>query len=493
MRRWPRAWGIDRVDGLLLGALLCSLVPVWAFRYFATQDGPSHVENAFIVKQLLLGGGAFSDLYALNSCLVPNWTSHVVLASLMTVLSPLTAEKVFISGYLALFVGAFRYLVVSVEPSAKLLTLLAIPFAHNLLLYAGFYNFCLGIPLLFGILAFSWAHLPSARPLRFALSLNVALVVLYYCHVVSHTLALVSLVFLAAVRTRCNLRKTGLIVLAILPSAAFTVRFLVGFGGGGEPVVRRGAGELIAWFVQLSSLSPYTFEDTFHVGKLVGALFLALAVHTLVVRARAAAREDRRWIWQPQDAFGVLCAGFAAAYFIAPDSVGSGSSISLRLALYPVLALIPWLSLPSDRRWRRGFALTASAVLVLHLALVFQHNRQTSAGLCEFTEGMEHVVPGETVLPIIADVMGGDSDAIAIYLHAVSYYALEGGALNLANYEAGTDYFPVRFRPGRDPYRLLGDGWTRARGEFDPDGYPEPIDILLVWGATKPFPGAERV
>ena len=493
VRRGPKAWGIDGGDGLLLGLLLGSLVPIWAFRYFPTQDGPSHLENALVVKHLLLGGGALSDLYALNSFVVPNWTSHLALASLMAVFPPLTAEKVFLTAYVVFFVGAFRYLVVSVDPSAKLLTLLALPFAHNLLLYAGFYNFCLGIPLSFVILAYTWTALPSPKPLRFALVLNLLLVVLYYCHVVSHTLALLSVVILALVRTRCDLRKTGLVVLALLPTAALTLRFLVGFGGGGEVVSRWGLGESIVWVAQLSSLTPYAPGDGCHIGKLVVALFVLLAILTVVARSRAAAGEGRRWIWRPEDAFLGLSAGLGAVYLLAPDSVGSGSSISFRLALFPPLALIPWLRLPSTDTGRRAFALAASLILVIHLGLVLQHSGRTSAGLREYTAGMDVVEPGETLLPITATVKGGDSDTIAIYLHAASYYALEAGAINLANYEAGTDYFPVLFRPGWDPYRELGDGWVRGTREFDPQRYPRPIDILLVWGATQPFAGAVDV
>jgi len=489
----PRPWRIDRIDALLLGLLGCSLVPVWAVRYFPTQDGPSHIENAWIIVQLVAGGAAYADVYTLNTWLVPNWTSHLVLAALLTVLPPLVAHKAFVTLHVIFFVGAFRFLTASVDRSSRLLTLLAIPFAHNLLLYAGFYNFCVGVSLLFVTLAVAWNALPRWRPWQHGLLLNLLLVALYYCHVVSHALALVSLAFLALVRTRADLRRTGPVVVALVPTALLTAWFLLGFGGGEGAVVRKEPGDLLAWFVQLSSLTPYTLRDDFHVGKLVALLFVALSAGTAIERSRAAAAEGRRWLWRPRDAFLGLSTGLGVAYLVAPDSVGSGSAISFRLALLPPLALIPWLQLPSSAMFRRVCVLTATALALIHLGLVLQHNRRASAGLCEYTAGLESVERGETLLPITANVKGGDSDAIAIYLHAASYYALQAGAINLANYEASTDYFPVRFRPGRDPYQVLGHGWERARAGFDLSQYPVPIDVLLVWGATRPFPGAETV
>ena len=73
------------------------------------------------------------------------------------------------------------------------------------------------------------------------------------------------------------------------------------------------------------------------------------------------------------------------------------------------------------------------------------------------------------------------------FLHAASWIAAERGVVDLLNYEADLGYFPVRFRPEANPYRILRTGLeTRppcvSLNRYDRLG-PRPLDYILVWGA----------
>src|SRR5437899_4195899 len=140
-----------RAELVLWAALFAvQLAPVWAFRYFPTQDGPSHLENANIL--LLLHRTdlpAFREYYAINPKPTPNWLGHLALAGLILMSSPLLAEKILLTGYILALPLAVRYAFRAMRPESAALAVLSFPFLYNCLLHYGFYNFCLSIALFF--------------------------------------------------------------------------------------------------------------------------------------------------------------------------------------------------------------------------------------------------------------------------------------------------------------------------------------------------------
>ena len=77
-----------------------SLVPVWLFDFFPTQDGPIHISIADELSRI--GQGSTIDDY-----FVTNWQFQtynfifVVLTGLLPYFSALTAEKILVSGYVS--------------------------------------------------------------------------------------------------------------------------------------------------------------------------------------------------------------------------------------------------------------------------------------------------------------------------------------------------------------------------------------------------------
>ena len=88
-------------EGALFWALaLLYLVPVWAYRYVPTNDGPSHVDNARILKGLLSSSKGYEAYFEIRAEPIPNWTSHLLLAGMLYVAPALIAEKLLVSLYI---------------------------------------------------------------------------------------------------------------------------------------------------------------------------------------------------------------------------------------------------------------------------------------------------------------------------------------------------------------------------------------------------------
>ena len=71
------------------------------------------------------------------------------------------------------------------------------------------------------------------------------------------------------------------------------------------------------------------------------------------------------------------------------------------------------------------------------------------------------------------------------WVNAANYYCLNNGGINLGNYEAQFDYFPINFK---DDFQQPIDQkeWVQAvhwkAREIDICGYAEKVDYILIWG-----------
>src|SRR2546430_12189703 len=52
------------------------LAPVWAYRYIPTQDGPSHLDNAQVLKELGKSTAGYEAYFEVRAEPIPNWTDR---------------------------------------------------------------------------------------------------------------------------------------------------------------------------------------------------------------------------------------------------------------------------------------------------------------------------------------------------------------------------------------------------------------------------------
>jgi hypothetical protein len=492
-------------DRLLFFALLVlHVLPLWVFRFFPSQDGPAHLENAAILRDYHRPDRSLLPrFYTLSDRFHPNWFGHLALAGLMTVLPPLAAEKVLLTGYVILLPLGLRYALEGVRPGAGWLAVLGFPFVHHFLYHMGFYNFCWSLAL-FGFVVGYYLRHHERFGLRQTLVLGALALLLYFCHPVGLAVAMMAVGVLALAWTGLDWRakkpagRRRLLgpALAFAPVIALGLAF-VGRQGGGA-VWRNTRLGLWDSLRQLEVLVSYANLER----ALTQALFWGLVALTAAVlwsRWRARAFERRDWL--------LAVAGLTfAGYFAAPTELSGGGFVEPRLALFAFLNLILWLGVyPSGRVLKRMVqavaALVALGLLVMHSCSIRDFNDY----LADYLSAEPHLRANRTLLPLVftRGLRTGDAwvdhAKVGVFRHAAGYLAARDAVIDMENYEAHSGYFPVDFRPGVDPFIQLNPasygqdvGLQADPPDVDFLKYPErtglPVDYVLLWNVRPDQP-----
>jgi hypothetical protein len=472
------AWCARHGEPIVFWAVaLLYLIPVWSFRYVPTQDGPSHLYNAQLLKDYHDPAAGYAAFYELRGDPLPNLTSHVVLAALMYVLPPLGAEKVLVSLYLLGFAGGYRYFLGAFGPRCRALAWAGLLFAFQRCFWLGFYNFCLSLVPFWLLLGYV---VRRRGTLQFS-DVPVLLVLLtaaYFTHLAGYLLAVVgALAAVLLVPPRQALAPV-LIVIAALPSACLTLDYFeqTGFFKATSALrlfhqpldILSGNSRTIDLEAELSALDSELLGC--HAGS-ASPLGLLVACYLALLTALTLA-EGRREDGAPGPLFPAvfgLC--LLVAFVVVPNHLGSGHGgyVKARLAPLPPLLWLACLHEPAQRHARLLVRAVTPLLLVVNLVLITRTVQLGNEKLDQYTAGVAAVGAGhrlfvqqqETTPPPLADPL----------LHASHYYCLDTGNVNLDNYEAGTPHFPVKYR----------SGVRRGKGSLFGHPQQDAVDTLLCW------------
>jgi hypothetical protein len=445
------------------------LIPVWSVGYFPTTDGPSHLYNAWILRQYgnTRDYPLFQQYYEIDWRPIPNWLSHAVLALLMFPFDPRTAEKVLVSGYVVLLAGAARFLAASIDADRRWLAWLALPLVYNQFLHLGFYNFCLSVGFCLLAVGTWWRH--RDRPdLELAVKLNLLLLLCWFSHIVSLVLALAAigvlwLVLLRGLRGR-PLKRHLLHVVLLAPQVILPLWFVRSQGGGTIPA---GTSFRDLWLSLLSLRALYRFGlEQAGVGIAMVVLFLALAALTLAGKLR------KKDAWREEDGFLLVALLAVVLYFVSPDGMAGGILLKNRLSLYPWLLLIPGLAPRLGPRGRAAVLSTVAIITVFQIGMLVHWYRLLQPEIREFVAAADPIEPDSRVLPLLYK-RTTTAISVDVLTHAFSYVDLEKGLVDWGNYEAMTGHFPVRFRPETG----LSDIYTL-------EAHTDEVNIRLYKGRT---------
>ena len=449
---------------LYVAVAILAVVPIWSVRYLPTVDGPSHVYNSWILHELLRGhGGPIAQWFAIDWRPHPNWIGHAIMAGLMFVVSPVIAEKLFVTGLIALFLFAmWRY---ARSPFAAFL---AVPFAYNRLFHFGFYNFCFGSALYFLIVALWWRR--RDRPNVRTVSLIAALLVLcYFSHAMTVMLAMgsIGLLWLLTIRGR-RLGTHALHLLSFVP----VMPLLWWFRSTGATYLdaeAKGSG-LIGFLARGEVL--YTLGRAQRGYALAVTILLAIGIVVTLVR--------REWRWREDDAWIVLSIVIFGLYFL---SAFVAADVRDRMALFVTLSVLSWLDL---RLTSRSLTMATAILSVAWIGYVVSHYRHTGAFIQRYLRSAEALGERSTFMPVLYEI--GPPDNLApIYYHAIDYMAIRKASVDISNYEPVLGYFPIAMRPGVEP----GDIFVAKPEDVNPSEIAKRARYLFTW--KMPAPLHERI
>jgi hypothetical protein len=149
--------------------------------------------------------------------------------------------------------------------------------------------------------------------------------------------------------------------------------------------------------------------------------------------------------------FAVLVTSLVV-YAIAPDASAGGSYITLRLSLFSFLIALVWVAgMELPLLVRRVIPVAAAVSTFMLTAAHVRAYREIEPALLEFCSVADQIRPGSTILPVIDE--GAFPGRVRVLHNATGSLAARRDLVNLRNYEAALNYFPVRYRGGVDVER----------------------------------------
>ena len=476
-------------EKLIITLLICAyLLPIWLFKYVPTQDGPSHIYNAQVLKEYRNPDYNFSEHYDLNLSLFPNWLSHILLVILLTVFSPIVAEKILLSIYIIVFPISIFYFLGSIKQGKNLLGFMSFLFIYNYLFLMGFYSFAISMPLFFLILGYWWRHKEHITTKRVVL-LNLFMVIIYFAHLISHILIVMSISLLAILYFRKRIRGILTAFVCIFPSCILILIYLPSSDllSGETPQI--GLSRIPLLLKELVSMRVLVSYNEYQsiIAYLVSATILYLFIHTLW-KEKIDRKESFIERFSTKDCFLFIFFVMLILYLILPWSVGPGGWVNDRIAILALIGILAWFREGDSRRWKRIFLILIVLISLINIAYIGYYCKILNEELDEFTSGVQVIGKNKTILPFFFDGFG-KSSRVGIFVNAANYYSLNNGGINLGNYEILFDYFPTRYKESFEP-PAPGKEWVVTvhwqPTEIDIRGYSANIDYLLIWGDVGP-------
>ncbi len=460
---------------------IIALIPLWYFKYFPTLDGPSHLYNASIIRELWFGDKDFyNSFFRFNPQPVPNWTGHLLAVILGIFLPVWLVEKIIVLSFaVGIPFGIISLLKnLSITPSWSMLLLL--PFTYTLILYLGFFNFMIALALMFVALAWmiKWRH---PQNIFYLLGITVLLILIYFSHVLIFGLTLMFTVMWmlwsnwvdrnARIFSNANFQKLICFVPGLILSAwFFSTKSLGGFRGKVESIPSTELWKMLKEGSPLAGLNGI-FEVPF-TSVFVSGLGVLLLFNI---------------IWRIKNKSGILTSDvllifsllLLVMYFTIPNGMISGGFISLRLLMLALLIMVSWLLAQKLPMW---IMLLSGALGVYVFFSTFSYRFISTAQLNDNADNMVRLVHDverrKVLLPL-------NYSGNWLHINLSGYAGASRKIVILDNYEAVTDVFPLQWKEGQAPELTAGNFTQSLNPEISIENYEKAtgnkIDYVTRW------------
>ena len=474
---------------------LLHLIPIWGFTFIPTQDGISHVYNSYILKEWNNPDYTkFHQVYDLNLTFFPNWSNYAFFYLALHIVSPLIAEKVYVSICVLLFPFSFYYLLTAINKRLRIFSLLGFLYSYNYLLQMGFYNFTLAFPLCLISIGYWWKYKACLSITRVAV-LNLLIIGTYFSHFGPFTMLVFTLTFFAFVH-----------FLEHLPDWQNSLRKSLSFFGYMVPVffilvntVLKNPETLYPekWLErhksnQFSHYLPWTelwnnflkveslvyFNDSYIIVSKILLIFICLCIMWTIIE-----RIHQKQVFRSQDVFLFLSIILVVLYFKLPWRHGSPGWINPRINLFIFPVLLGWFVVPKSLWFRKILVGMMLLMTLWHLGLTIRDYHLLNKDMKEFMAGTELIRPDSSVslLETASEVLGAEHHGPIKYLspfyHGACYYCFENGSHYVGNYEPKYHYFPLHYKNGNWKFKYVND----------------ITDYVITWRASDQHPDVKSI
>jgi hypothetical protein len=445
--------------GLFTLCIVLTLWPILISKYYVTLDGPSHVYNANLLKQLICGSqDNISDLYRFNRIPVPNCTGHFIIAFFDLFFPAFLSEKLMMILYFVLTPVFFRKCLVYFKPNNLFGTYFIFPLLHNNLFYFGFFNLCLGMTAM--LAAFSYfLHAGEQIKVKQYLSLTFLLGIVFFSHFMTFLIVLTlllafSFVFLDFRRSANGFRveaSSGFkkrlvwVLICSFPWLILGINYYIKVHATGPtPVIS--LKDLLLWLVDFRPLLALGYgPPLINFGRILSLLFACLMIFYVfrAFKRRSLFTNKSDNFDNKSAAASIIFLIFWLTLLILFLVVPNFLMVCDRILVLSYIFLFCWLTLINFPKWLGGLSLLI--IVYVQTSIIseyYEHGINSDKDVPKIEALANYIPEGSFVLVL-------NYSGYWLYDHASGYIGANRRLALLENYEAGLPWFPVNWNSSR--------------------------------------------
>jgi|GEM_PF-2282678 hypothetical protein len=460
--------------------LFIHLLPVLSLTPFVTLDGPAHLFNATLIRQLITGSSANASSFLMfNPVLEPNWIGHAFMALLLGFLPPLMVEKIVLTLILLLTAIGYRKLILKLDASNGWLSWSVFPFLCNFVFCLGFFNFSIGFALLPFVLVWWLNNKENGLTIKNIASGLLLMTILFFSHLVMFLYAGFCMGLLSLnqfSKSRIKEISNEIIQLLIISSPGLILTILFGINSGAAGY--RGEVSYLPWsdlLTQIKDARMFIFYD-YDKEKVYTIFFTFLIVSTTIISL------FKRAINRYQFTMLLIVISSLIMIFTIPDSLASGGIVSVRIIQLFFVCWCLWLATLRMPKWlSAAFGIGSLAFSLFMIYIHYPVQKSLSEDARHYCDAAKNFSSKDLVAPL---------NYSPNWLHANmgSYMGAISGAFILDNYEPTQGHFPLIWKKGMNPEETLGNYCRSTKPCIYPEQFKKAtgFDVNYFTGWDKP-------
>jgi hypothetical protein len=426
---------------IFLTIILVYLIPIWCFKYIPFQDSPNHLLSVHIQNNIDNQLYDYSDNFRVSFSIFKPYALYFLIMNILTKLFPLLiSEKIFLTIYIVFFAVSFFFTEKVISKDNLFISFIVFLFIYNLMMFFGFYQYLLSIPVFFFALAF-FIQNKDLKSFKQIIIINILMLLLFFCHITSLVAFLITLVCLDLINNR-GLKFIFILGTKILPvlTLIVIVNLSYFFSSDFKPLY----GSIIDSIVNISRW--FYFDNI--ANKLIFLIVIILeAILLIKIVINKPSLNKLRFI-----IVGVV---IFTVYLFLPKAIPNFDIWYVNSRLIPFFLLLPFLSvnLKINRFKENLFILLivlASMFIFINTFIFFKGQNKL---INHYISGIPVVHGNPKILPLTAKT----DDRINPLGHAWAYYHIEKGGVGPYSF-AGITYYPIEYLHKPDSSYLPSPG-----------------------------------